>query len=41
MVDQKPQTLTILGDPAAAVCEDEFCVIPGTGVAANEDAAAS
>jgi len=21
--------LTLLGDPSAAVCEDEFCIIPG------------
>lgn len=33
MADQKPTTLTILGDSAAAVCNDEFCVIPLQDVA--------
>jgi hypothetical protein len=35
MAEQKPVALTILGDPAAAICNDEFCVIPLADVAAN------
>ncbi len=31
MVEQRPVLLTILGDSSAAVCEDDFCVIPGAG----------
>ncbi|HEY4268471.1 MAG TPA: hypothetical protein VGM94_09795 [Galbitalea sp.] len=37
MAVQKPTTLTILGDSAAEVCNDEFCVIPLRDVAPDAE----